>query len=93
MNLNEIKRELEEQLAGTENRLNELDRMAQQAFAGIKQRFDDDIEVMTNLFLNLTTHETKMRDILRSKLGVELAGPDFEFDEYPKPETIKLRKV
>ena len=82
MNLQQMKLELEQQLAAAENKRNRFDAMAQQSFHGIDQRradamkvaqqnYDDDMAVMTELFINLTTDITREIDDICAKLGIE----------------------
>ena len=93
--LEEMKRDLEKQLKESENDLSELNRMAQEIFAGLKQRYDADVNNFTTLFVNLSTKEAMRCDELREKLGlnnVAHALPQPYSEDAPVPFKAKRNK-
>jgi len=82
MNLQQMKLELEQQLAAAENKRNRFDAMAQQTFNEldarrvhdtdiVNQRHQDDLAVHMEFFANLTADITREIDEICAKLGIE----------------------
>ena len=71
MNLHEEKMELEQKLKDLEQYQHELDRMAQECFAGLKKRYDVDIETTTDMFIGIGVMVAALCDDVRSKLGLQ----------------------
>ena len=100
MNLQQMKLELEQQLAAAENKRNRFDAMAQQSFHGIDQRradamkvaqqnYDDDMAVMTELFINLTTDITREIDDICAKLGIEKKSGIVAHEVHEMPDPVE----
>jgi len=82
MNLQQMKLELEQQLAAAENKRNRFDAMARQTFNEldarrvhdtdiVNQRHQDDLAVHMEFFANLTADITREIDEICAKLGIE----------------------
>ena len=105
MNIQQMKLELEQQLAAAENKRNRFDKMAQQTFNEldarrvhdtdiVNQRHQDDLAVHMEFFANLTADITREIDEICEKLGIEKkSGLELVHEEIVETRPAKLRKV